>query len=108
MPIQGHAIGRAGRTIKPMRQASAGPSTALSACTGPISAGYMAGQVLAGKAYRYAIQDSTGMTRPARSALPVERSGNRSGSRAVLTTTTNAGHVENTRKSEAEQGSWFR
>jgi hypothetical protein len=29
--LQGYAIGRAGRTIKPMRQASAGPSTALSA-----------------------------------------------------------------------------
>jgi hypothetical protein len=29
--LQGYAIDRAGRTIKPMRQASAGPSTALSA-----------------------------------------------------------------------------
>ena len=47
------------------------------------------------------------MTRPARSALPIDRSGNRSGSCAVLTPTSNAGHVKNIGKSEAQLGSWF-
>jgi hypothetical protein len=106
--LQGHAIGRAaGRSGHEMgiSRPFHGP---ISLQQDPSRLGTWPGGFWQGKACRDAMQESSGMTRPVMSALPVERSGNRSGSRAVLTPTTNAGHVENMKKSEAEQGSWFR